>query len=184
MPREPGCLSVPAVGCPAGASLPAWPVWPSRPPRAESVLGEASGGFALRSLWHVWNVSAEGTRVGAPALPACPWEQGRHVLRLCPWCPPHGRAPEGPRASLHAGASCFCSGHVRTSCSPPAVSSSRSASGPVRLTGRRPPRLSVKRCLCELGGRCQRSAPSGPLALQHSRSQQGWAELITFDIGC
>lgn len=63
--KELGYLSCTAEGCPSGESL--WsllacPVWLSRPPE-QIALRKESGQFAV-SLWHVWNVSAEGVWVG------------------------------------------------------------------------------------------------------------------------
>lgn len=81
--RSLGCLSLTAESRLSGGSfcvtsgLPC--VWLSRPPRSEIALGKASGGIALRSLWCLWNVSAEGTRVGPPCC-LCVLENTDHVF--------------------------------------------------------------------------------------------------------
>lgn len=91
--RSLGCLSLTAESRLSGGSfcvtsgLPC--VWLSRPPRSEIALGKASGGIALRGLWCLWNVSAEGTWVG-PLCCLCvlenrdrsaPGEEGKALLK-------------------------------------------------------------------------------------------------------
>lgn len=61
--------------------------------RSEVVLRPASDRSALRSLRHVWNVNAEGTRVGPCA--ACVLENRDSLFFTCPQCQSHSRAPEG-----------------------------------------------------------------------------------------
>ena len=81
--RSLGCLSLTAESCLSGGSfcvtsgLPC--VWLSRPPRSEIALGKASGRIALRSLWCLWNVSAEGTWVG-PLCCLCVLENRDYVF--------------------------------------------------------------------------------------------------------